>query len=75
MSEAPGPALHQVVRALEKNGFVLVGRRGSHVRLQKNSGPKLVRITVPIHAPLKKTTVALIAREAGVSIRDLDRVA
>jgi len=61
-----------LVRALERDGWSVVGQRGSHVRL-KTPGRRHA-LVVPLHKQLKKGTVAGILRDAGLSadqLRDL----
>ncbi len=57
----------EVIKALTKAGFVVERQRGSHVRLEKISGSEIVKITVPLHDPLKKGTLARIIKDSGLS--------
>lgn len=58
----------EVVRALEKTGFVLVpGRgKGSHMVLKRAGFQGL--LTVPDHSPVKRGTLRAIIRNAGLSV-------
>lgn len=61
-----------LVRALEQDGWSVVRRRGSHVRLKKSG--RRHALVVPLHNQLKKGTLAGILRDAGLSsdqLRDL----
>lgn len=53
----------EVVRALEKLGFVSARQRGSHVVMRK--GPN--GCVVPMHRELKVGTLSGIVKQAGVS--------
>jgi predicted RNA binding protein YcfA (HicA-like mRNA interferase family) len=58
----------EVIKALTKFGFVVERQRGSHVRLEKISSSENIKITVPLHDPLKKGTLARIIKDSGLSI-------
>lgn len=57
-----------VIKALSKAGFVADRQRGSHVRLEKISGDDIIKVTVPLHNPLKKGTLARIIKDSGLSV-------
>lgn len=57
-----------VIKALSKAGFVADRQRGSHVRLEKISGFDIIKVTVPLHNPLKKGTLARIIKDSGLSV-------
>lgn len=46
-------------------------QRGSHVRLKFKSREKTIKLTVPLHNPLKKGTSSRILKEAGISVEEL----
>lgn len=60
----------ETINALTKAGFVIDRQRGSHVRLEKNFGDDVIKITVPLHNPLKKGTLARIIKDSGLSVDD-----
>ncbi len=53
----------ELIRLLERLGFVQVRQRGSHIALRRGS----VGCIVPLHRELKTGTLAGILRQAGVS--------
>ncbi|HLB71419.1 MAG: type II toxin-antitoxin system HicA family toxin [Candidatus Methanoperedens sp.] len=55
----------EVIKTLKKAGFVVVRQRGSHVRLEKASDGDVIKVTVPLHTPLKKGTLCRIVKDAG----------
>jgi predicted RNA binding protein YcfA (HicA-like mRNA interferase family) len=57
----------RVVRALEKDGFDVIGTRGSHCKLRR--GPRTV--IVPLHDEVRPGTLASILRAAGISADQL----
>jgi len=60
----------EVVRALEKAGFEVVRRRGSHVRLKHPDGRV---VTVPVHQgqDISRGLLRKILRDAELSPEDL----
>ncbi|WP_353962233.1 type II toxin-antitoxin system HicA family toxin [Chlorogloeopsis sp. ULAP01] len=56
--------------ALERDGWIFVRQRGSHIRLQKQMPDEVLKLTVPAHRPVKRTTLAKILKQAQI---DLDR--
>ena len=59
----------QVIRALEKAGFVVDRTSGSHHMLARNSDPTRI-VIVPVHASrdLKTGTLRSIIKQAGLTI-------
>lgn len=61
-----------LVRALERRGYLVVRQRGSHVSLRKAGAQP---ITVPRHSPLKVGTLnailATVARQEGLTVQQL----
>ncbi|MDQ2703439.1 MAG: type II toxin-antitoxin system HicA family toxin [Pseudomonadota bacterium] len=58
----------EVVRALERLGFVRTRQRGSHVVLRRG----LSGCVVPMHRELKTGTLAAVLKQAGVSVDELN---
>jgi len=58
----------KVVRGLCKTGFVVVGQKGSHVKLRNDAGRVVI---VPMHAELRIGTLHSILRQAGVTRDEL----
>jgi predicted RNA binding protein YcfA (HicA-like mRNA interferase family) len=59
----------RLIKVLEADGWQVVRRRGSHVRLKKVGAR--AALVVPDHRELKKGTLARILREAGLEPDDL----
>ncbi|HHV24638.1 MAG: type II toxin-antitoxin system HicA family toxin [Methanosarcina sp.] len=55
------------MRALGKLGFVVVRQKGSHVILQR----ELNLVTVPLHDPIKESTLNAVLKQADVSLEEL----
>lgn len=67
MAKLPSVSGKKLIRALEKLGFVIVRQKGSHVILQRRSS----LVTVPLHGPVKKSTLNAILKQADISLEDL----
>jgi len=68
VSRIPSLSYHQVVRALQRDGWTVVRQRGSHIRLQKRVGNGVLKITVPAHRPVKRSTLAHILKHARLDV-------
>ena len=67
MAKLPSVSGKKLIRALGKLGFVVVRQKGSHVILQRESN----LLTVPLHDPVKKSTLNAILKQADVSLEEL----
>jgi len=74
VSKVPSLAYHQIVRALQRDGWTVVRQRGSHVRLQKRIGDEVLKITVPTHRPVKRSTLAHILKQARLDVDEFLRL-
>lgn len=70
MSRVPSLPYQQIIRALQRDGWTVVRQRGSHIRLQKRLGSEVLKITVPAHRPVKRSTLAHILKQAQLSVDD-----
>lgn len=68
MSKVPNLPYTQIISALERDGWVVVRQRGSHIRLEKELPEKTLKITVPAHRSVKRSTLAHILKQACVSL-------
>ena len=67
MSKVPSLNFDKVVFALRRDGWVVVRQRGSHIRLQKHTEQKILKLTVPAHRPVKRSTLSHIIKQAQLS--------
>ncbi len=70
MSKVPSLPYLEIVRALQRDGWTVVRQRGSHIRMQKRMGEELLKITIPAHKPVKRSTLSHILKQARL---DLDK--
>ena len=68
MSKVPSLPYTQIIKALQRNGWTVVRQRGSHIRLQKRTGNEVLKIVVPAHKPVKRSTLAHILKQARLDI-------
>ena len=67
MPKLPSVSGKKVIKSLNKMGFVVVRQRGSHVFMQKGEQS----VTVPLHNPVKKSTLKSILNQARISLEEL----
>jgi len=68
VSKVPSLPYTQIIKALQRNGWTVVRQRGSHIRLQKRTGNEVLKIVVPAHKPVKRSTLAHILKQARLDI-------
>jgi len=70
VSKVPSLPYRRIVAALRRDGWVVVRTRGSHIRLQKHTPERTLKIIVPAHRPVKRSTLAHLLKQAEI---DVDR--
>ena len=70
MTKVPSTNYQQIVNALQRDGWVVVRQKGSHIRLQKHLGNETLKITVPAHRPVKRSTLSHILKQARLSVEE-----
>jgi predicted RNA binding protein YcfA (HicA-like mRNA interferase family) len=68
MTKVPSLNYEQVVKALRRDGWVVVRQKGSHIRLHKHTSEKTLKLTVPAHKPIKRSTLSHILKQANLSV-------
>lgn len=68
MSKVPSLPYIKIIRALQRDGWMVVRQRGSHIRLQKRVRDKVLKLTVPAHRPVKRSTLAHILKQARLDV-------
>ena len=68
MAKVPSISYLKVISALQRVGFIVVRQKGSHIRLQKRIEDEVIKITVPAHKPLKRSTLSHIIKSAGLTV-------
>lgn len=68
MSKVPSVGYDKVIRALRRDGWVVVRQRGRHIRLQKHTGENTLKLTIPAHRPIKRSTLSHILKQARINV-------
>jgi len=71
VSKVPSLPYTKIIRALQSDGWTVVRqRRGSHIRLQKRVGEEVLKLTVPAHRPVKRSTLSHILKQARLDVEE-----
>jgi len=70
MTKVPNLSYIKVIKALQKDGWLVIRQKGSHIRLQKRYKEETLKITVPAHIPIKKSTLAHIIKQSKITLED-----
>ncbi|RKY76109.1 hypothetical protein DRQ12_10655 [candidate division KSB1 bacterium] len=70
MSKVPSLNYDKVNKALQRDGWVIVRQKGSHIRLQKHIENEVLKIIVPAHKPIKRSTLSHILKQAKITVDD-----
>jgi len=68
LSKVPSLNYEQVINALRRDGWLVVRQRGSHIRLQKRTADETLKIIVPAHRPIKRSTLSHILKQARLEL-------
>jgi len=63
----PSVSYEQIVRAFQRDGWVVIRQRGSHIRLEKRTEDRTLKLTVPAHRPVKRSTLSHILKQANIT--------
>ncbi len=70
MSKVPNLSYLKIINALKRDGWVVVRQRGSHIRLHKHIGNEVLKLTVPAHKSVKRSTLSHIIKQAKLTAED-----
>ncbi len=68
MSKVPNLPYTKIIAALQRDGWIVVRQRGSHIRLEKTMPDEVLKLTVPAHRPVLRSTLARILKQARIDI-------
>ncbi|HUU54563.1 MAG TPA: type II toxin-antitoxin system HicA family toxin [Armatimonadota bacterium] len=71
MTKVPSLPYPDVIGALRRAGWAVIRQRGSHIRLEKQLGGEVLKLTVPAHRPIKRSTLAHILKQARLTVDEL----
>ena len=72
MTKVPTLPYDKVITALKRDGWVVVRQRGSHIRLQKHTRSEVMKLTVPAHRPIKRSTLSHILKQARLTVEEFE---
>ena len=72
MTKTPSLNFNKVISALRRDGWIVVRQRGSHIRLQKTRRDDTLKITIPAHKPIKRSTLSHILKQAHLTVEELN---
>ena len=67
MTKVPSLGYEKVIKALQRDGWVVVRQKGSHIRLHKHLAEEVLKLTIPAHRPIKRSTLSHILKQARIS--------
>ena len=68
MTKIPVLGYERIIKGLQRDGWVIVRQKGSHIRLQKHIKDEVLKLTIPAHRPIKRTTLAHVLKQARLSV-------
>lgn len=68
MTKIPSLGYDKVIRALQRDGWVVVRQKGSHIRLQKRTRDEILKLTFPAHKPIKRSTLSQILKQVRMDV-------
>jgi predicted RNA binding protein YcfA (HicA-like mRNA interferase family) len=70
MSKVPSLNYDKVIHALRRDGWIVVRQKGSHIRMQKATMDETLKITIPAHKPIKRST---LSQNSGLFPNNFDK--
>jgi predicted RNA binding protein YcfA (HicA-like mRNA interferase family) len=70
MTKVPSLNYDEVIKALRRDGWVVVRQKGSHLRLHKSALEGTLKLTVPAHRPIKRSTLSHVIKQAHLSFEE-----
>mgnify|MGYP001437387795 CR=1 FL=1 len=71
MTKVPSLNYEKLIKALQRDGWVVVRQKGSHIRLQKHIKEEVLKLTIPAHKPIKRSTLSHILKQARIPVDQL----
>jgi predicted RNA binding protein YcfA (HicA-like mRNA interferase family) len=71
LTKVPSLNYDQIIHALQRDGWSGLRQRGSHIRLHKKTeSGEVLKVTVPAHKPVKRSTLSHILKQARIGVDD-----
>ena len=68
MTKVPSLNYNKVIKVFQRDGWVIVRQKGSHIRLQKHLNYETLKLTIPAHRPIKRSTLSHILKQSRLSL-------
>ena len=69
--KCPSLNYDKLIHALRRDGWIVVRQRGSHIRLQKSTLNETLKLTIPAHRPIKRSTLSHTIKQARIDLDTL----
>ena len=74
MTKIPSINYDALINAFQRDGWVVVREDGSHIRIQKHIQEETLKLTIPAHKPIKRSTLSHILKQARMTVEELNRL-
>ena len=74
MSRLPDVSGAELVKALQKAGFIILRQKGSHVAMEKVEGGGVLRTIVPMHREIARGTLHDILKQTRLTRDELRKL-
>lgn len=74
MTKVPNLGYEKVIAALQRDSWVVIRQKGSHIRLQKHTRSEVLKLTVPAHRPIKRSTLAHILKQVRLTVEEFQEL-
>jgi predicted RNA binding protein YcfA (HicA-like mRNA interferase family) len=74
MSKVPGLNYDKIISALRRDSWGVVRQKESNIRLQKTTRDETLKLTVPAHSPVKRSTLSHILKQAKLTVEQFSEL-
>ncbi|MGA3117629.1 MAG: type II toxin-antitoxin system HicA family toxin [Syntrophobacteraceae bacterium] len=72
MTKLPTLGYEKVIKALQRDSWVVIRQRGSHIRMHKHTRTGVLKLIIPAHSPIKRSTLAHILKQARLTKEEFE---
>lgn len=72
MTKLPTLGYEKIIKALQRDGWVVIRQRGSHIRMHKHTRTEALKLSIPAHSPIKRSTLAHILKQARLTKEEFE---
>ena len=72
MTRLPSLGYEKVIKALQRDGWVVIRQKGSHISMHKHTRTEVLKLTIPAHSPIKRSTLAHILKQARLTKEEFE---